>query len=119
MKNFFSKIGLRKMDEMDKSIAMKSQRIALVYVVGVLVVWSLYESYKVYAYNTRINMAPSFLLVSTSLVLIFSQWVLQRQAVKDDSEYKQGNSVWKYALIFIVIASAIASIGAWFLVAGK
>ena len=119
MKQLFEKLGFHKMDEMDKVIAQKAQRNALIYVIVALLVWSFYESYKVYTQNTPINLAPCFLLVSTCLVLNFSQLFFQKQAVKDDDEYKDENPFWKIVLIIAIISVIIVSFGSWFLIAGK
>ena len=119
MKPFFSKLGFRKMDEMEKDIALKAQRNALIYVLLVLAVWSFYESFKVYTQHTPLNSAPSFLLVTTSFVLIISQLVLQRRVVKGDDEYKGTTPLFKIIIAGIVIAAIIISVGAWLILSGN
>ncbi len=118
MKSFFSKLGFRKMDEMEKDIALKAQRNALIYVLLVLVTWSFYESFKVYTQHTPLNSAPSFLLVTTSLVLILSQLVLQKRVVKGDDEYKDTTPILKIIVVGIIVAAIIISIGAWIILSG-
>lgn len=118
MKKILNKLGFHKMDEMEKNIALKSQRVALVYVIIVLLIWSFYESYKVYAYQTTLNLLPCFLLVSTSLVLSMSQAIFKKQAVKDDFDYKNENPIWKFIVIAILIAGLIAVLGSFILVSG-
>ncbi len=118
MKSFFSKLGFRKMDEMEKDIALKAQRNALIYVLLVLVTWSFYESFKVYTQHTPLNSAPSFLLVTTSLVLILSQLVLQKRVVKGDDEYKDTTPILKIIVVGIIVAAIIISIGAWIVLSG-
>ena len=119
MKRFFDKLGFRKMDEMEKDIAQRSQRNALIYAMIFLMGWTFYESYKVYTHHTPLNLMPCFLLVSTSWVLILSQLFFKRQAVKDDLDYKENNPIWKFVLIVILIVGVIASLGSWFLIAGN
>ena len=119
MKQFFNKIGIHKMDEMEKNISLKAQRNALIYLIVALLVWSLYESYNVHMQNSTINLAPCFLLVSTSFVLIFSQMYLQKRAVKGDDEYKEENPFYKLILAIAIIVGVIVSIGSWLLIAGK
>lgn len=119
MKQFFAKLGIHKMDEMEKNIALKAQRNALIYLIGALLVWSLYESYKVHIQNSSVNLAPSFLLVTTALVLIFSQMYLQKQAVKGDDEYQEENPFYKLILVIAIIVGVIVSIGSWILMAGR
>lgn len=113
MKKIFSKLGFRKMDEMEKNIALRSQRIALAYALIVLIFWSLYESYQVYTYQTKLNILPCFLLVSTCWVLIISQAIFKKQATKDDEDYQKENPVWKFVLAIIFIVSIIIAIGSF------
>lgn len=118
MKSFFSKLGFRKMDEMEKDIALKAQRNALIYVLVVLAILSFYESFKVYTQHTSLNSAPSFLLITTSFVLILSQLVLQKRVVKGDDEYKDTTSIFKIIVVGIIVAAIVISIGAWIVFSG-
>jgi hypothetical protein len=118
MKSLFSKLGFRKMDEMEKNIALKAQQNALIYVLLALAVWSFYESFKAYSQHTSINSVPSFLLVTTSLVQVFSQLVLQKRVVKDDDEYKDDNPLLKIIIVGVILSAIIVSIGALLIVSG-
>ncbi|PKO12256.1 MAG: hypothetical protein CVU39_24740 [Chloroflexi bacterium HGW-Chloroflexi-10] len=118
MKSFFLKLGFRKMDEMEKTIGLKAQRNALIYVLLALTAWSFYESFKTYTQHTSINSLPSFLLVTTSIVLIFSQLVLQKRATKGDDEYQDDNPLLKIILVGAIISAIIVSIGAWLIISG-
>lgn len=113
MKSFFSKLGFRRMDEMEKDIALKAQRNALIYALLALAIWSLYESFKVYTRHTSLNSVPSFLLVTTSFVLILSQIVLQKRVVKGDDEYKDTTPLLKIIVVGVIVVAIIISIGAW------
>jgi hypothetical protein len=118
MKSLFLKLGFRKMDEMEKNISLKAQRNALIYVLLALAAWSFYESFKTYTQHTSINSIPSFLLVTTSLVLIFSQLMLQKGVIKGDDEYKDDNPLLKIIIIGAIISAIIISIGAWLIFSG-
>jgi hypothetical protein len=118
MKSFFSGLGFRKMDEMEKDIALKAQRNALIYVLLVLVIWSFYESFKVYTQHTSLNLIPSFLLITTSFVLVLSQIVLQKRAIKGDDEYKDTTPILRIVVVGVIVAAIIISIGAWIVFSG-
>lgn len=111
MKKLYSKLSFHKMDEMEKNIALRAQRIALTYSLIVLILWSLSELYKAYMYQIKLNELPCFLLISTCWVLIISQAVLKKQAIKDDEEYQKENPIWKFVLVIIIIVSIIIAIG--------
>lgn len=112
MNDLFKKLGFHKMDEMEQNIALRAQRNALLYVLLALMGWSFYESYQVYTQHRAIDSAPSFLLITTVLVLIFSQLFLQRRAVKDDEEYTKAHPLMKGILAVVIIGGLIASLGA-------
>lgn len=118
MKSLFSKLGFRKMDEMEKDIALKAQRVALIYVLLFLAIWSLYEPFKLYTQHTSLNSVPSFLLLTTSFVLILSQLVLQKRAVKGEDEYKD-SPVLKNIIIGGIVVAIIISVGAWIVFSRK
>jgi hypothetical protein len=52
VKNFFKKIGFRKMDEMEQHIAFKAQRNALIFLLVTLLLWTLYEAHQVFALDS-------------------------------------------------------------------
>lgn len=109
MKNFFKKLGFRKMDEMEQLIAFKAQRNALLFLVFALFVWTLYESYKVYAFETKLNLFPCFLLVAGCWVQFVSQLVMSRNAVKGNDEAYESSPVLKIILVIIVVVAIIAT----------
>lgn len=109
MKNFFKKLGFRKMDEMEQLIAFKAQRNALLFLVLALFVWTLYESYKVYAFEAKLNLFPCFLLVAGSLIQTVSGLVMSRNAVKGDDEYYESSPVLKIILVILVTAAITAT----------
>lgn len=89
MKKLFKKLGFRKMDEMEKEIAIKSQRNALIVVISALFVWSIIESIKIYQLKSdELNHLPSMLLVITVLVEIVSQLIYKRRMVGSKTEQK-------------------------------
>lgn len=120
MKQLFEKMGFQKMDEMEKEIALKSQRNALTYVIVVLFIWSTYELYCSITQQVDFNKLPCILLITTAWVQTISQLLLKRRAVMGDSEYKfvNKNTVITFAiattliiivgmLIYTIIISAI------------
>lgn len=118
MKNFFKKLGFRKMDEMEQHIAFKAQRNALLFFELALLSWSFYECYKVYAYQTRLN---TFLCLILSVGLViqgFSQLIMTRNAVKNDEDSCETWPLFKILLLCLVIAAVIISFGVAFIIMG-
>lgn len=110
MKELFSKLGVTKADEMERSIQLKSIRFAWIYTLIFLIAWSLYESCKVYRFNEPLNSIPSFLLISQNLVLIFSQ-LFFRQRMVDGAEEGNKSSVWKSVMVTVIVVAIIVALG--------
>lgn len=109
MKRLFEKLGFHKMDEMEKDIALKSQRNALIYVIAALFIWSMYEFYHSITQQVDLNKFPCLLFITTAWMQAISQLILKRRAVKGDSEYKFVNK--KTVITFAVTATLIIVVG--------
>lgn len=104
MKKFFKKLGFHKMDEMEQNIMFKAQRNAFVFLEVALVIWAFYESYKVYAYHTRLNILPSMLALCGMMIQSWSQIILTHNAVKGDDESSKESPLFKTIFICIIVA---------------
>lgn len=118
MKEFLKKLGFHKMDEMEQHIAFKAQRNAYMFLVLALVVWAFVESYRVYAYQTPINLMPSMLLAAAGLIQSISQWAMTRSAVKGDEDSHETEPLLRLILWVCVAAGLIATVGAAFVLMG-
>ena len=118
MKNLLKKLGFRKMDEMERQIAFKAQRNAYSFLLVALFVWSLYESYQVYAEHSQLNLIPCMLLVAASLVQNFSQLIITRNAVKDDEDSYETDPLLKIILLVLVVFGIIVTVGVTFMTMG-
>lgn len=118
MKQILQRLGFRKIDEMEQYIIFKSQRNAYLFLIAVLFIWSLYESYKVYVYHGRLNLFPCLLLVTACLIQTFSQLILMRNAVKDDDESFMNGPLVKIIVLSCAVFSILAAIVTSFLFMG-
>ena len=89
MKKLFSALGFKKPDEMEKSIQLKSIRLAWIFTVIFLVVWGLYENHTAQINNESANLLPVTLLISQNFVLGFSQLFFRFCMTKGGSEEKE------------------------------
>lgn len=118
MKNFFKKLGFHKMDEMEQHIAFKAQRNAFVFLVIALLIWTLYEAYNVFAFDTMLNPMPCILLAAAVNIQNFSQLIMMRNAVKDDEDSCETLPLLKIILMVCVVVGVIATVGAAFMLMG-
>ena len=95
---------------MEKAIFIKAQRNAYIFLVISLLGWSLYESYKVYVYHNRLNLFPCFLLIMTMAVQTLSQFIMTRNAVKDDEDSHETGTIAKVIVWICAIVSIVATV---------
>lgn len=112
------KLRFRKMDEMERHIVYKAQRNSYLFLVGALLVWSMYESCRVYLYHSRLNLLPCLLLVGAAVVQAFSQLILTRNAVKDDEDSCETGPLIKIIVLSCAVAGVIATVIASILLMG-
>ena len=111
MNRFLKKLGIHKMDEMQQQIAFKAQRNAYLFQMIALIIWTFYESYKVYTYHTRINLLPCALLTTGVIIQTLSQLILLRNAVKDDEDSNETMQLFQIIILSCAIVCVIAAIG--------
>ena len=117
-KKFKKNLGFRKPDEMERHIIFRAQRNSYFFLMAALLIWSFWESCKVYIYHTRLNLIPCLLLAGAALIQSFSQLVMTRNAVKDDEDSFETAPLLKIIVLVCVTASAIATAGAALLLMG-
>ncbi len=105
MKKFLNRWGFRKTDEMEQYIAFKAQRNALIFLLIALSVWTLYEAYKVFAFQTMLNPVPCFLLTGASCIQFFSEAIMSHNAVKGDEDSPRASNLSKTVLLFAVVVA--------------
>ncbi|MCI8639830.1 MAG: hypothetical protein HFG41_12030 [Coprococcus sp.] len=110
MKQFLKKLGFHSPDEMEKAILFKAQRNAYFFLTAALFFWSLYESCQVYIYHNQLNPFPCFLLVTSVIIQTFSQLIMTRNAVKDDTDSFETGPLVKIIVLICLIISIIATI---------
>lgn len=118
MKQILKKLGFRCPDEMEKAIRFKAQRNAYLFLVISLLIWSLYESYKVYTAHSRLNLFPCLLLVITAAIQTFSQLIMTHNAVKHNEDSCETGPLVKIVLLICVIACIMATAAASIILMG-
>lgn len=80
---------MKKMDEMDRNIRMRSEswgyRVAILF----LWIWLMYSLYKSKVYGAKIEIFPWMILSISSFVQLVSETVMKLKMVAGDEEYKE------------------------------
>lgn len=102
---------MKKMDEMDRNIRMRSEswgyRVAMLF----LWIWLVYNLYKTIIHGTRIELLPLVIFSLSSFVQLVSEIVMKLKMVAGDKEYKEDRNsrilfeviVGTALLIFLII----------------
>lgn len=108
MKKLLKSLGFAKADEMQKSIYLKSIKLAWVYTVAVLLVWALADNYQAKRLNQSGNTLIVWLLVSQNMVLIISQLFYQYRMTGDEDEGSKKTFAAALCIMAIVVIVIVA-----------
>ena len=97
-----------KMDEMERSILLRSQGYAYKFVVLFLCGWTIYESYRGLTLSKPFNIIPSLVVTLTMMVQLVSQLLIKKRMVEGDAEYKEPNRLLQIFL-FVMAASVLTA----------
>lgn len=104
------------LDEMEKTIKMRSQAFGFRGAVLLLAIWTMYESYLVlFTPAERLNIIPSLILTISLCVQYFSELILKRKMIAGDEEYREPNKVVLTIIAIIALAAIIITIGSFFI----
>lgn len=107
---------MKKMDEMERNIQLRSEEWGYRAALLALSAWTLFCSLQTLIYDVELNPLPSLILCFIVCVQGFSQMVMKKKMVDGDEEYQESNKlIWKI-IAFVVVTMLILSIGNYFLV---
>lgn len=109
---------MKKMDEMDRNIRMRSEswgyRVAMLF----LWIWLVYNLYKTIVRGTRIELLPLVIFSLSSAVQSLSEVMMRRKMVVGDEEYKnrrESNLIFEVIIGITMIIFLIIYGGAFLL----
>lgn len=114
MKKWMKKLGFQEMDEMQRLIALKAQRNALIYAVLFLLAWEGWNLFRTLRYETELDNIPGLLLSTITLVLIGSQIYYQQKVLKGSEEGKvYTRSLTRTLILGCLLGVGLAVVGTW------
>ena len=114
MKKWMKKLGFQEMDEMQRLIALKAQRNALIYAVLFLLAWEGWNLFRTLRYETELDNIPGLLLSTITLVLIGSQIYYQQKVLKGSEEGKvYTRSLTRTLILGGLLGAGLAVVGTW------
>ena len=114
MKKWMKKLGFQEMDEMQRLIALKAQRNALIYAVLFLLAWEGWNLFRTLRYETELDNIPGLLLSTITLVLIGSQIYYQQKVLKGSEEGEvYTRSLTRTLILGCLLGAGLAVVGTW------
>lgn len=106
---------MKKMDEMDRNIQLRSEEMGYRVAMLALCAWTLFNCWQTFANGGKHEPLPSLILCLAVCVQSFSQIVIKQKMVTSDEEYKEPNKLVQTIIASTVIIVIILSIGTYFL----
>lgn len=104
---------MKKLDEMDKIIKLRSESLGYKAALMCLAIWTLYESWKTLSNGGAHNILPMMVLMVASCVQGFSEMSMKRKMISGDEEYKEPNKIMRSVIAIIAIVAITLSIGSY------
>ncbi len=107
---------MKKMDEMDRNIQLRSEEWGYRAALLALSAWTLFNCWQTLMYDVKHNPLPSLILCFAVCVQGVSQMAMKQKMVAGDEEYREPNKLLRTIIAAIVAIVLILSIGTYFLV---
>lgn len=107
---------MKKMDEMDRNIQLRSQEWAYKTTMLALSAWTLFNSWQTLMYGVKYNPLPCLILCFGVCVQGFSQMAMKQKMIAGDEEYQEPNKLLQAIVAVIVVTVLVLSIGTYFVV---
>lgn len=105
---------MKKMDEMDRNIQLRSEEFGYKTVLLALCAWTVYNIYQALATGAQLNMLPTLILCLSVCVQGLSQISLKGKMIAGDEEYKEPNKLLQAILLALVLVTLVLSLGIYF-----
>lgn len=106
---------MKKLDEMDRNIQLRSEEIGYKVTLLILSFWTFYNCWQVLANSAKYSPMPGLIVCFAVCIQGFSQMVMKRKMIAGDEEYHEPNKiVWAIVGVIAVVA-ILLSIGTYFL----
>lgn len=106
---------MKKIDEMDRNIQLRSEELGYRVAMLALCAWTLFNSWQTLANGAEHDPLPCLILCLSVCVQSFSQIAMKQKMVADDEEYKEPNKLLQTIIATVVIVAVVLSIGTYFL----
>ena len=105
---------MKKMDEMDRDIQLRSEewgyKTALLGLCG----WTVFNIYQSITKGIELEMLPCLILCLSISVQGFAQTAMKRNMIAGDEEYKEPNKLVQGVILAVVTVIVVLAVGVYF-----
>ena len=105
---------MKKMDEMDRNIQLRSEEWGYRSASLALAAWTLFNCWQTLMNGAAYHPLPGLVLCFAACVQGFSQLAMKQKMIAGDEEYKEPNKLLWTIIISVIAAAIIVSIGTYF-----
>ncbi|MDD3139358.1 MAG: hypothetical protein PHX08_10355 [Lachnospiraceae bacterium] len=106
---------MKKLDEMDRKIQLRSEEIGYKITLLILSVWTFYDCWQVLANGAKYSPLPGLIVCFAVCIQGFSQMAMNRKMIAGDDEYHEPNKLLWTIVGIIAVVAILLSVGTWFL----
>ena len=106
---------MKKMDEMDRSIYLRSQAWGYRAVMLALALWTLCGCWQTLAHSAPYHPLPGLILCLAASVQGFTQMALKQRMTTGDEEYRPPNRLLQTLLAAVLITALLLFFGTYFI----
>lgn len=107
---------MKKMDEMDRNIQLRSEEWGYRSVALALAAWTLFNCWQTFKHGATYNPLPMLVLCFSTCVQGFSQVAIKQKMIAGDEEYKEPNKFLWSIIVAIIIVAIIVSMGTYLMI---
>ncbi len=104
---------MKRMDEMDRNIQLRSEEWGYRAALLTLSAWTLFNCYQTLVNDVKHNPLPSLILCFAVCLQSFSQMAMKQKMVAGDEEYREPNKLLRTIISSIVAVVLILSVATY------
>lgn len=106
---------MKKMDEMDRSIQLRSEAWGYKTALLALCAWTVFNIYQALVNGAKLKMLPCLILCLSVCVQGFLRIAMKRKMIAGDEEYEEPNKLVHAIILALVIIIVTFAVGVYFL----
>ena len=105
---------MKKMDEMDRDIQLRSEEWGYKTALLGLCAWTGFNIYQALIGGGKLEMLPCLILILSVSVQGFAQTAMKRNMIAGDEEYKEPNKLVQGVILAVVTVIVLLAVGVYF-----